>query len=145
MIRFSRKTIVAVAAAAAMTLTACSEAESNNASTSETQASASATTTAAENGTVTVTDNYGEKTVPTPPKRVVALDNRTFELLDSWGVKPVAAPKKLVSKDVPGLRDNDDIADIGNHKEPNLEIIVAADPDVIISVSYTHLTLPTKA
>ena len=133
MIRFSRKTIVAVAAAAAMTLTACSEAESNNASTSETQASAAATTTAAENGTVTVTDNYGEKTVPTPPKRVVALDNRTFELLDSWGVKPVAAPKKLVSKDVPGLRDNDDIADIGNHKEPNLEIIVAADPDVIIS------------
>mgnify|MGYP002719692076 FL=1 len=87
----------------------------------------------ASEGTVTLTDNYGEKTVPSPPKRVVALDNRSFELLDSWGIKPVAAPRDIVPNSIPGIADDEDILNIGNHREPNLETIVAADPDVIIS------------
>lgn len=135
MIRFPRTALIALAAAGSLTLGACSNAEQ----AAETTTSAVATSEAASSSattdgdTVKVTDNYGEKEVPANPQRVVALDNRTFELLDSWGVKPVAAPRDLVPNTIPGIADNEDIVNIGNHKEPNLEAIVAADPDVIVS------------
>ena len=138
MTRFSRTSLIALAAAGALTLGACStpetETSTDAAAGSETAATGGASTSNdASDGTVTVTDNYGEKTVPSPPKRVVALDNRSFELLDSWGIKPVAAARQLVPNSIPGIADDEDIIDIGNHREPNLEAIVAADPDVIIS------------
>ena len=145
MFRVSRSALIAIAAVSSLTLASCSNTEpalDSNTPSSETAATAAATsadsaaaTSSAESaaGTVTVTDNYGEKTVPTPPKRVVALDNRTFELLDAWGVKPVAAARALVPTTIPGISDDDSIVDIGNHREPNLEAIVAADPDVIVS------------
>lgn len=142
MFRISRSALIALAAASSLTLASCSNTEpaldSNTPSSAESASSTSAessASTSAESaaGTVTVTDNYGEKTVPTPPQRVVALDNRTFELLDAWGVKPVAAARALVPDTIPGISDDDSIVDIGNHREPNLEAIVAADPDVIVS------------
>ena len=138
MTRFSRTSLIALAAAGALALGACSTSESGtdseSAAGSETAATGGASTSNdASDGTVTVTDNYGEKTVPSPPKRVVALDNRSFELLDSWGIKPVAAARQLVPNSIPGIADDEDIIDIGNHREPNLEAIVAADPDVIVS------------
>lgn len=136
--RFSRTSLIALAAAGALTLGACSTSESGTESATE---SAAGSETAVTEGAstsdaaseVTVTDNYGEKVVPSPPKRVVALDNRSFELLDAWGVKPVAAARQLVPNTIPGIADDEDIIDIGNHREPNLEAIVAADPDVIVS------------
>jgi len=134
--RFARTPLIALVAAGALALGACSTSESGTdaAAGSESVATegASASNDASED-TVTITDNYGEKTVPTPPKRVVALDNRSFELLDSWGIKPVAAPRDIVPNSIPGIADDEDIVNIGNHREPNLEAIVAADPDVIIS------------
>ena len=143
MSRFSRTALIALAAAGSLALGACSNTEpaldSNTPTSEETAASSAAsslatdTATADAAGTVTVTDNYGEKVVPSPPQRVVALDNRTFELLDAWGVKPVAAARALVPNTIPGIADDDSIVDIGNHREPNLEALVAADPDVIIS------------
>ena len=140
MTRFSRTSLIALAAAGALTLGACSTSESGTESATESAAGSETAATEgasqsndASDGTVTVTDNYGEKTVPSPPKRVVALDNRSFELLDSWGIKPVAAARQLVPNSIPGLADDEEIIDIGNHREPNLEAIVAADPDVIIS------------
>ena len=99
MTRFSRTPLIALVAAGALALGACSTSESGTdaAAGSETAATEGASTSNdASDGTVTVTDNYGEKTVPSPPKRVVALDNRSFELLDSWGIKPVAAPRDIV-------------------------------------------------
>lgn len=136
MTRFARTPLIALVAAGALALGACSTSESGTdaAAGSESVATegASASNDASED-TVTITDNYGEKTVPTPPKRVVALDNRSFELLDSWGIKPVAAPRDIVPNSIPGIADDEDIVNIGNHREPNLEAIVAADPDVIIS------------
>ncbi|MEH0146392.1 ABC transporter substrate-binding protein [Corynebacterium sp. Q4381] len=143
MFRVSRTALIALAAASSLTIASCSNAEpalDSNTPSSETAATSAATSagsaaTSADSAvdTVTVTDNYGEKTVPTPPKRVVALDNRSFELLDAWGVKPVAAARALVPTTIPGISDDDSIVDIGNHREPNLEAIVAVDPDVIVS------------
>ncbi|EOM75471.1 iron ABC transporter substrate-binding protein [Rhodococcus rhodnii] len=109
---------VAVGAIAVALLAACS-----NAST-ETEATGTET--------VTVTDNFGEQTVAVPPRSVVATDNSTFETLDSWGVELSAAAVSLMP-DTISYESNDAIVDLGNHREPNLEAIVAADPDLVIN------------
>ncbi|SDL58131.1 iron complex transport system substrate-binding protein [Corynebacterium mycetoides] len=124
MTRFSARALAAtVVAAASLALASCS--------TSEQETTTS--TAAAESQTVTVEDNEGVKEVPSPAQRVVALDNRSFEILDTWGIEPVAAPRALVPVTIPGIGDNENIVDIGNHREPNLEAIVAAEPDLIVS------------
>lgn len=132
MTRFSRTALITLAAAGSLTLGACSSTEPAADSSTPTSGTLASSESSAS-GTVKVTDNYGEKTVASPPQRVVALDNRTFEVLDAWGVKPVAAARSLVPSTIPGIANDDNIVDIGNHREPNLEAIVAADPDVIIS------------
>lgn len=125
-----RAAVAACAIVASLTLMSCSTAEPGTGSDSVgTESSANAIA----GDTVAIEDNYGAKEVPSPAQRVVALDNRSFELLDAWGVQPVAAARALVPVTIPGIGDNEDIIDIGNHREPNLEAIVAAEPDVIVS------------
>ena len=80
---------------------------------------------------VEITDIYGTVVVPVNPKVVVALDNRTFETLEDWGIKLVAAPKGVMNADSSYVLD-ESVLDIGNHREPNLEIIAAADPELVI-------------
>lgn len=82
--------------------------------------------------TVTVTDNNGEHTIPSPPKSVVATDNRTFETLDSWGINLSAAAVGLMPQDLSYTKDKS-IKDLGSHREPDLEQVVAAKPDVIVN------------
>lgn len=81
--------------------------------------------------TIIVRDATGEVEVPLNPETVVALDNRTFETLDDWGIEVAAAPKGLVPSDLSYAND-DSVADIGNHREPDLEVIAAVDPDLVI-------------
>ena len=89
------------------------------------------TPTPEENLTVEIEDVHGTVTVPVNPQRVVALDNRTFETLSDWGIELVAAPKGVMPADSPYVAD-ESVQDIGNHREPNLEIIAAADPELVI-------------
>lgn len=81
--------------------------------------------------TVEITDVHGTVTVPVNPKNVVALDNRTFETLSDWGIELAAVPKGVMPADSPYVA-NESVQDIGNHREPNLEIIAAADPELVI-------------
>lgn len=81
--------------------------------------------------TVEITDNHGTVTVPINPKNVVALDNRTFETLADWGIKLAAAPKNVMPADSVYASD-DSVQNIGSHNEPNLEIIAAVDPELVI-------------
>jgi len=81
--------------------------------------------------TVTVTDNNGEHTITTPVS-VVALDNRTFQTLSDWGIELSAAAVSLMPETIAYTQDAS-IVDIGTHNEPDLEAIVAADPDLIIN------------
>ena len=81
--------------------------------------------------TVEITDVHGTVTVPVNPERVISLDNRTFDTLAEWGVELVAVPKGVMPADSPYVLD-ESVLDIGNHREPNLEIIAAADPDLVI-------------
>ncbi|MCJ1707786.1 siderophore ABC transporter substrate-binding protein [Microbacterium sp. VKM Ac-2923] len=87
---------------------------------------------AAAPSTVTVEDNHGAIEVPVAPERVVALDNTTFETLSEWGVTLVAAPKPLMYDLWPSLSGGDEVLDAGLHREPNIENILAADPDLIV-------------
>ncbi|KQR23113.1 siderophore ABC transporter substrate-binding protein [Microbacterium sp. Leaf151] len=82
--------------------------------------------------TVTVEDNHGSIEVPVAPERVVALDNTTFETLSEWGVTLAAAPKPLMYDLWPSLSGDDDVLDAGLHREPNIENILAAEPDLIV-------------
>jgi len=81
--------------------------------------------------TVEITDIYGTVTVPINPQNVVALDNRTFETLSDWGIELAAAPKPVMPADSPYVAD-ESVQDIGNHREPNLEIIAAVEPELVI-------------
>lgn len=84
-----------------------------------------------ESATVEVTDIYGTVTVPVNPKNVVALDNRTFETLADWGIELAAVPKGVMPADSIYVNDAS-VQDIGSHNDPNLEIIAAVDPELVI-------------
>lgn len=83
-------------------------------------------------GTVEVEDNNGTHTVQVPPKSVVATDNRTFETLEAWGVTLTAAARTLMPS-TNSYKDDESIIDLGSHREPNLEAVVAAEPTLIIN------------
>lgn len=81
--------------------------------------------------TVEITDAHGTVTVPVNPKNVVSLDNRTFETLEDWGIELAAAPKGVMPAELSYVSD-EAVQDIGNHREPNLEIIAAVEPELVI-------------
>ncbi|WP_306231246.1 ABC transporter substrate-binding protein [Agrococcus beijingensis] len=116
----SRALRTSIAAAAAIALLAgCSAAEP-----AETPASAE---------TVTVPSNLGEVEVALLPERIAVLDNTAMETLLAFGITPVAIPTQLVSPDrFSAWVQDESIADIGTHREPDFEALAAADPDLII-------------
>ena len=85
----------------------------------------------AESETVEITDIHGVVVVPVNPKNVVALDNRTFETLSNWGIELAAVPKGVMPAESPYVN-SEAVQDIGNHSDPNLEIIAAVDPQLVI-------------
>lgn len=89
-------------------------------------------TSAAEATSVTIEDNNGTHTLELPLTSVVATDNRTFETLDSWGIELTAGAVALMPSTISYTKDSS-IIDLGNHREPNLEAIVAVAPDLIIN------------
>ncbi len=111
----------------ALMLTACTN-SSNETVKPETNEQVNEST---EVSTVEITDVHGTVTVPVNPKNVVALDNRTFETLSDWGIELAAVPKGVMPADSPYVAD-ESVQDIGNHREPNLEIIAAVNPELVI-------------
>ncbi|WMT41756.1 siderophore ABC transporter substrate-binding protein [Paenibacillus sp. D2_2] len=111
----------------ALMLAACSNSSNENGKAG-TNEKANDSTVAS---TVEITDAHGTVTVPVNPKNAIALDSRTFETLADWGIKLAAAPKDVMPADSPYVKD-DSVQNIGNHREPNLEIIAAADPELVI-------------
>ncbi len=114
--------LAGAATVAVLALTACGSASGG---TDDTDAGSGAE--------VTIETNNGEMTVPQSPERVVVLDNTSMEIVRDLGVEPVALPKQLVPSE--GFEEwlgNDEILDVGTHREPNLEIVNEAEPDLII-------------
>ena len=84
-----------------------------------------------ESDTITITDAHGQVKVPKKPKKVVALDSRNFEVLDAMGVDLAGVPKDVMPETSSYVKD-ESIENIGNHREPNLELLAAIDPDLVI-------------
>lgn len=87
---------------------------------------------AAAGGTVEVTDNTGVVTVPFPAQRVAATDNKAFRTLEEWDIPLVAAPVDLMPEEM-SYRQDSSIANMGTHREPNLEALVGANPDLVVN------------
>ena len=81
---------------------------------------------------IVVEDNFGEQEVPASAKSVVATDNTSFQTLSDWGVELTAGAVTLMPDTSP-YKTDDDIIDLGSHREPNLEAVVAVEPDLIIN------------
>lgn len=133
-----RSTVVAVFAVSALSLSACATGEDFEDSSSETTAAESgsgsdSSADASSGDMATIEDNHGTQEVPANPQAVVSTDNRAFEILDEWGIDLVAAPKRLVPFTVEEYREDEEIIDIGNHREPDLEALTAAEPDLIVN------------
>ena len=131
-----------ITAGLALSLVGCgneAEVSDNNTSIEESDTSSVETTdkevekdvASDSNNTITITDNHGEVEVPKNPKKVVALDSRNYEVLEAMGVDLVAAPKDVMPATSSYLKD-EKVENIGDHREPNLELIAAADPDLVI-------------
>lgn len=120
--------LVVILATFALFFTACADG-GNETETPETPATEDVASEEAT--TVEITDAHGTITVPINPKNVVALDNRTFETLADWGIELAAVPKAVMPTDLPYVAD-ESVQDIGNHREPNLEIIAAVEPELVI-------------
>lgn len=117
----------ALLAAAALVLAACGGGDTGESGT------ASGDSDAKGASEITVVTNTGEVTVPLNPQRVAILDNTAMETLKDWGVEPVALPKPLLPKSIfADWIDDDSIADAGSHREPILEAVSEAEPDLII-------------
>lgn len=125
--------VLTMSAMMIFSLAACGSKTDGNASatTSSVSEATSQETSTPSATTVEITDVHGTVTVPVNPEKVISLDNRTYDTLDAWGVKLVAAPKGVMPADSPYVLD-ESVQDIGDHREPNLEIIAAADPDLVI-------------
>ncbi|SRR5690606_34319000 len=118
--------LAGAAVVAALALTACGGADAADTDTG------TGTGTEGTATTVEVEDNNGVHTVTTPPRSVVVTDNRTFETLADWGVEPTAAAVALMP-DTVTFANQDSVIDLGNHREPDLEAVVAAEPDLIVN------------
>ncbi|MFJ3391153.1 MULTISPECIES: siderophore ABC transporter substrate-binding protein [unclassified Lysinibacillus] len=121
---------VGIIAVLTLMLVACSD--SSNKSNQESKSNEdNGSKEVAKPATVEITDAHGTVTVPVNPKNVVALDNRTFETLADWKIELAAVPKDVMPADSPYVSD-ESVQNIGNHREPNLEIIAAANPELVI-------------
>ena len=96
------------------------------------QAAADDTGAESTGSTIDIDDNNGAQSVASPPTSVVATDNRTFETLSTWDIELRAAAVSLMSEDLNYTKD-ESILDLGSHREPDLEKVVEAKPDLIIN------------
>jgi iron complex transport system substrate-binding protein len=103
------------------------------------------TANAAPPATRTVKHLKGESTIPANAKRIAALDYRISDSLLALGIKPVASGSFVGSTDIPYMDGNPLKEAINLGDTPNLEAILAAQPDLIIgtdvqTIAYDSLS-----
>ncbi len=116
-----RQSALAIAASTllALTLTACGGSGGSSADSDS-------------KDTVSVADNSGKVDVPKNPQKYAVTDNLSFRTLQDWDKKPVAAPRALMPESFRWTKD-DSIVDTGSHREPDLEALVGAEPQLVIN------------
>ncbi len=112
----------------ALTLAACGDSDADGGSGDGEDAGGGDGATA----TVTVEHAQGTDEVPVTPETVVALNNSDFSTLSAFGVELAAAPVSLMG-DGSLWPEYADVPDVGTHREPDFEPVIAANPDLIIT------------
>ncbi|MDZ7704733.1 MAG: iron-siderophore ABC transporter substrate-binding protein [Trueperaceae bacterium] len=80
----------------------------------------------------------GESCVPDAPQRVVVLDTGELDSALALGVKPVGAVTAFGGGTFLEYLDTDGITPVGTIADPNLEAILALQPDLILSSRLRH-------
>lgn len=128
-----RRRLVAVAALsiAALGLSACSS------------SSASTPSDTATSATHVMEHAHGETSIPDAPKRVVVLEPVQLDTTVALGITPVGAAVLNETAGVPAYLGEQaaDIPTVGTVAEPNVQLIAAAKPDLIIGTESRHSAL----
>jgi iron complex transport system substrate-binding protein len=90
--------------------------------------------------TRTIEHAMGTTEVPVDPQRVVVLDTGELDSVLALGVTPVGAVEAIAGEGFQGYLEDQtaNVEIVGTIAEPNLEAIVALDPDLIISNKVRH-------
>ncbi len=97
---------------------------------------AAVTASAAARATRTVTHVLGSTAVPVNPQRIVVLDNFALEAVLALGLTPTGAVYSDQIAQQPFIQGRlDGVANLGNVGEPNLERLLALDPDLILTIN----------
>jgi iron complex transport system substrate-binding protein len=90
----------------------------------------------------TIQHAMGSTTIPSQPKRVIALDTGELDDVTLLGITPVGAvaPHMKTEGGFPSYLENEvkGTKDVGPMAEPNLELIASLKPDLIISSKVRH-------
>jgi len=94
--------------------------------------------TSCEDGFRLIVHALGETCVSNDVQRVVTLEHSMTEAVVTLGVQPVGVADLERYNTLVGLpiAPSDDTIDVGTRNEPNLEVITALDPDLIIAASW---------
>ncbi|MDZ5076594.1 siderophore ABC transporter substrate-binding protein [Nesterenkonia sp. HG001] len=116
-------------AVATLALTACSDADAGS-----TEGDGAEDEVASESSVITIEDDHGTHEIDVETiDSVGAFDNHTFRTLEHFGVELTVAARSLMGTGITDYAEDEGILDTGNHREPNLELIVAAEPDLVIN------------
>lgn len=81
----------------------------------------------------------GETEVPANPQRVVVLDTGELDAAITLGITPIGMVEAIAGEGFPSyLEGTDAIANVGTIAQPNLEAIIALEPDLILSNNRRH-------
>ncbi|WP_110971918.1 siderophore ABC transporter substrate-binding protein [Pseudomonas huaxiensis] len=84
---------------------------------------------------VTVQHKLGTTVIEHAVQRTVALDMNEVDFLDQLGVPVAGMPKDFVPQFLARYKDDPQVADLGSIVQPNLELVHAARPDLILITS----------
>lgn len=88
-----------------------------------------------ESITVTCLDGNGEEvevTVPYDPQRVAVIDFASLDILDNLGLGDRVVGSVNITLDyIASYNENENVANLGTLKEPDMEAVMACEPDVI--------------
>ncbi|MFE4513866.1 ABC transporter substrate-binding protein [Kitasatospora sp. NPDC056783] len=128
--RFTKTLLgAAVVGALSLGLTACGS------SGSDSSAGDGSSSSAAKGGKRSIDTAFGAVEVPAEAKRVVALNDTSLDTAMSLGVTPVGTSSSRGGTTAPAYLKADGIPLVATVKEPNIEAILKATPDLILASS----------
>ncbi|MEU3569235.1 ABC transporter substrate-binding protein [Kitasatospora sp. NPDC036755] len=129
--RFTKTLLgTAVVGALALGLTACGSSGSGSSA-----GDSGSSSTAAKDGKRSIDTAFGAVEVPAEAKRVVALNDTSLDTALSLGVTPVGTSSSRGGTTAPAYLKADSVPLVATVKEPNIEAILKATPDLILASS----------